>query len=193
MDEVEKLAREACKADGFDPDAQLSAFSPPRWMLYEPYIREFVKTADALGYRRVDAGHVVVPREPTAEMVEAGMDTAQSVSLGRKYGMDGNEADFRSVYRAMLDALPTADPQPDQEPLTQCAAARDGECQHKNCPQARDGEPKTSGRSCPLPSFRYPTDDELVDDEPDQCEVCGGSGRVIHDDIYNCPACNKGE
>lgn len=34
--------------------------------------------------------------------------------------------------------------------LTRCAAARDGECRHANCPQLRDNEPKASGRHCPL-------------------------------------------
>lgn len=35
-------------------------------------------------------------------------------------------------------------------PLTACAANRDGECNHPECPQNRDGEPKKSGRHCPL-------------------------------------------
>lgn len=36
------------------------------------------------------------------------------------------------------------------QPLTSCAAARDGECHHKLCPQIRDNEPYVSGRHCPL-------------------------------------------
>lgn len=35
-------------------------------------------------------------------------------------------------------------------PLTRCAASRDGECTHKQCPQLRDNEPHKSGRHCPL-------------------------------------------
>jgi len=35
-------------------------------------------------------------------------------------------------------------------PLTRCAAGRDGECGHAQCPQLRDGEPAKSGRHCPL-------------------------------------------
>jgi hypothetical protein len=31
-----------------------------------------------------------------------------------------------------------------------CHADRDGDCNHKDCPQLRDGEPHKSGRSCPL-------------------------------------------
>lgn len=31
-----------------------------------------------------------------------------------------------------------------------CGAARDGDCSKSWCPQLRDGEPKTSGRHCPL-------------------------------------------
>lgn len=34
--------------------------------------------------------------------------------------------------------------------LTRCAAGRDGECGHAQCPQLRDGEPAKSGRHCPL-------------------------------------------
>lgn len=37
-----------------------------------------------------------------------------------------------------------------EQPLTRCAAARDGDCSHAQCPQARDGEPNASGRHCPL-------------------------------------------
>jgi hypothetical protein len=36
------------------------------------------------------------------------------------------------------------------EALTRCAAGRDGECVHDQCPQLRDGEPVKSGRHCPL-------------------------------------------
>ncbi|MES2048821.1 MAG: hypothetical protein V4447_10500 [Pseudomonadota bacterium] len=35
-------------------------------------------------------------------------------------------------------------------PLKHCAAGRDGECAHKQCPQLCDGEPVKSGRHCPL-------------------------------------------
>lgn len=31
-----------------------------------------------------------------------------------------------------------------------CHAERDGECNWEHCPQARDGEPKKTGRHCPL-------------------------------------------
>jgi len=35
-------------------------------------------------------------------------------------------------------------------PLTRCAAGRDGECGHAQCPQLRDDEPRATGRHCPL-------------------------------------------
>lgn len=41
-------------------------------------------------------------------------------------------------------------------PLARCAADDDGDCNHAQCPQVRDGEPKRSGRSCPL--YRGPED-----------------------------------
>lgn len=31
-----------------------------------------------------------------------------------------------------------------------CQAAQDGECMWKKCPQLKDGEPKATGRHCPL-------------------------------------------
>ena len=36
--------------------------------------------------------------------------------------------------------------------LSRCAAGRDGECGHAQCPQLRDDEPHTTGRHCPLES-----------------------------------------
>jgi hypothetical protein len=38
----------------------------------------------------------------------------------------------------------------DSREIKSCAAGRDGECNHPQCPQKRDGEPKKTGRSCPL-------------------------------------------
>lgn len=35
-------------------------------------------------------------------------------------------------------------------PLTNCASDDDGDCAHTECPQLRDGEPRLSGRHCPL-------------------------------------------
>lgn len=34
--------------------------------------------------------------------------------------------------------------------LTSCAAGRDGECGHAQCPQLLEGEPRATGRHCPL-------------------------------------------
>jgi len=34
--------------------------------------------------------------------------------------------------------------------LEHCAAGKDGECNHKQCPQLRDNEPENSGRHCPI-------------------------------------------
>jgi hypothetical protein len=38
----------------------------------------------------------------------------------------------------------------DECPLGMCHADSDGDCDWKNCPQLRDGEPRKSGRHCPL-------------------------------------------
>lgn len=39
---------------------------------------------------------------------------------------------------------------PFKKPLEHCAAARDGKCSHKDCPQLRDNEPMATGRHCPI-------------------------------------------
>ncbi len=45
-----------------------------------------------------------------------------------------------------------------RDPLTSCAADRDGECHHPDCPQIRDNEPDKSDRTCPL--WRGYTDED---------------------------------
>jgi hypothetical protein len=37
-----------------------------------------------------------------------------------------------------------------RRPLVGCAAGRDGDCTHPDCPQLQDHEPKATGRHCPL-------------------------------------------
>lgn len=39
---------------------------------------------------------------------------------------------------------------PDPAEPTRCAAGKDGDCIHKQCPQLRDGEPHKTRRHCPL-------------------------------------------
>jgi hypothetical protein len=36
------------------------------------------------------------------------------------------------------------------KPVDQCHADRDGDCDWKECPQLREGEPERSARHCPL-------------------------------------------
>jgi hypothetical protein len=36
------------------------------------------------------------------------------------------------------------------EAVAKCRANRDGDCDWKDCPQHRDGEPAKTGRHCPL-------------------------------------------
>jgi hypothetical protein len=47
-------------------------------------------------------------------------------------------------------AFPMPYSKSEKKELARCHADRDGECVHKDCPQLRDGEPKKSGRHCPL-------------------------------------------
>lgn len=69
------------------------------------------------------------------------------------------QADVDPYLRQALEAadspLPTASRSP--SPLRHCAAARDGECLHGQCPQNRDAEPAKSGRHCPLDTHEVET------------------------------------
>ena len=47
-------------------------------------------------------------------------------------------------------AAPIAPMMPRYVLLQRCAAGRDGDCIHEQCPQLADGEPHKSGRHCPL-------------------------------------------
>lgn len=55
-----------------------------------------------------------------------------------------------SFYTTPPIAAPAA---PEVRALQRCAAARDGECNHAQCPQLRDGEPENSGRHCPIDNW----------------------------------------
>ena len=54
-----------------------------------------------------------------------------------------------------------------------CHANRDGDCRHKSCPQNKDKEPATSGRSCPLSDYEDEADIEMFGPEPAQFGLLG--------------------
>lgn len=56
------------------------------------------------------------------------------------------------LYTRSVTPAPKAAPLPLERPLTGCAAGKDGDCTHSQCPQLRDGEPSKTGRHCPLDS-----------------------------------------
>jgi hypothetical protein len=56
----------------------------------------------------------------------------------------------REAIRALRTAASNTEKASDVRPLTRCAANRDGECRHAQCPQLRDNEPAATGRHCPL-------------------------------------------
>lgn len=73
---------------------------------------------------------------PTSALTSQGLNGAQvSARLVLLTGPAAGEV--AAVFREMA--------------LGTCCANRDGECFQPGCPQLRDGEPKRSGRSCPVP------------------------------------------
>jgi len=53
----------------------------------------------------------------------------------------------QTAFRAQASKATATD---GAKPLKRCAAGRDGECGHAQCPQLRDHEPAATGRHCPL-------------------------------------------
>lgn len=53
--------------------------------------------------------------------------------------------------REKIDADPDACVE--VRPAERCHANRDGECNHKDCPQLRDNEPEVTGRHCPIDTY----------------------------------------
>lgn len=91
---------------------------------------------ELLALRNAREGWKLVPVEPTTRQWAAGVKAMDS-------GIDKPTL----CYRAMLAAAPEVGS------LLRCAAARDGECNHAQCPQLRDGEPGNSGRHCPIDNW----------------------------------------
>ena len=62
--------------------------------------RDILRTLTALGYRRVGPGEVVVPHDPTEEMIDAGRD--ETVGCCNPTGREA-----RILFQAMLAAAPS--------------------------------------------------------------------------------------
>jgi hypothetical protein len=76
------------------------------------------------------------------------------VIVGLKYCGYTGDCEHKSCEQseksAAADSQRTPADKEGAKPLTRCAAARDGDCSHAQCPQLRDGEPRATGRHCPL-------------------------------------------
>jgi hypothetical protein len=106
----------------------------------------------------------VGPAQPVEQTARTYTTKAGEAVAGIALRQCGNEADWRHILACnpkFADMLPsdyfpvgtvlTLPPAPQPaKPLTRCAASRDGECAHAQCPQLRDGEPAKTGRHCPI-------------------------------------------
>jgi len=72
--------------------------------------------------------------------------------LALQKGYKDTPVGSRAAGKAYLDALETlrALINGREDAKDQCHASSDGECHWKDCPQINDGEPRKSGRHCPL-------------------------------------------
>lgn len=99
-----------------------------------------------------DDGDIIVAVQPEQDGLIQGGDSVEFCVPGAG---GGRSTHTLAALRALMDAMerdnlerPIAT-EP-TKPLTQCAAGRDGDCAHAQCPQLRDGEPAKSSRHCPL-------------------------------------------
>jgi len=90
----------------------------------------------------------------TDEMVERSSHAISDVIDwdGERLGNKLTPFECQQAARAALVAALTEPPKPRQWPTESkhCMSAMDGDCDWPHCPQIRDGEPKATGRDCPL-------------------------------------------
>lgn len=77
-------------------------------------------------------------------LLESGDDDMEMI--GEHYAGIADELDAAIKAMAPVGVTPKKAP----KPLKRCAANRDGDCAHADCPQLRDNEPVATGRHCPL-------------------------------------------
>jgi len=89
---VERVARAICEADGGTPWKEL----PTRYKLwYAVQARAAIAAADAA---LAEAGYAIMPKEPTAEMIQAGGDVMLRTTRPLNNALE--------AWRAMWDAAP---------------------------------------------------------------------------------------
>lgn len=106
------------------------------------------RAAKALGYRKLIT--YTLPYEGGASLRAVGWKL-----LGQRGGGNWNtpghpRIDTDAALRGQKLLWTAAEQKGGAASLTRCAAGRDGECGHAQCPQLRDGEPAKSGRHCPF-------------------------------------------
>jgi hypothetical protein len=91
-------------------------------------------------------------RKALGEATQIAEETDYSPSYEQRDGfIRSTRRHIAARIRALIDRKePTPITTQKKRALKRCAAARDGDCSHIDCPQLRDGEPVKSGRHCPL-------------------------------------------
>lgn len=114
-EDEEAYARAICKADGFDPDAWSSSGHAkfpdagyPTWHDYRSHARAVLALARRGAGQAVPDGWVLVPKEPTEEMVKAwAADDGRPLA-----GVSWREL-ARYDWEAFLSAVPNPEAAPD--------------------------------------------------------------------------------
>ena len=113
---------------------------------------DFIRTGKG-GNEKYAAGWDAVFGKGSDDLYEIGPSVMESRKMlewaSAGYGKLSQEQQVHNtaILKGLFDTLV-------EKPLTRCAANREGDCYHKQCPQLRNNEPAWSGRSCPLDDWR---------------------------------------
>lgn len=125
-------------------------------------LRKYRDDANRLaGKRGAEIDRLEAQVKAQAEEVKRLRDAAETVALELDHAITMDLSDSRRRMQSAITCLRRALSQPEVatacvETLERCAAGMDGDCSDARCPQARDGEPGKSGRSCPLYDWNDP-------------------------------------
>jgi hypothetical protein len=153
--EVEMLA---CRADHIEQTSGEGEFTWHGFEEQDEDDEDFYKFQDAEGpaVPLSDPSQTIVPPGDFEQLEEAlahplKPSEALKTNMERPYVWEWNNATPPSLVKVPTTA---ANKTWLERPRSHCAANKEGDCYWSGCPQNRDNEPHTTGRSCPLPDHQ---------------------------------------
>lgn len=123
-------------------------------------IPRFIPLSGSIYHRIACSCGIIIVRDTEAEVIEA-WNTRQSPWILMSDRLPDQNGTVPMIREALVKHVEKGDPV-DVANFAMflwnrwdaagdsCHSDRDGDCEWKDCPQTRDGEPKATGRSCPI-------------------------------------------